>query len=260
METTRRLLASLSPPKIISFVYITWRDVRQRLTPIYCRIRNAVVHPRLWGISVPTVSGIVTNIGYQIIILPLRVDRTLGNAKHRLGQVIRRFKRAMLLPIAHNDANHQLRTCQPRGGLLIPVRNIASLRKWNADNARCVCWIIRNITDPEAIESAIRLAGTIRWFDGDVDVDPPFEFHRFHLQGILRLSEKAIPWDERPGIFLREGNPPHQHGCKTSILGICFQISYPLPTRLCLLQHWGRQQGLVPRLILVLTLASRRGT
>jgi hypothetical protein len=175
-ETTRRLLASLSPPKIISFVYITWRDVRQRLTPIYCRIRNAVVHPRLWGISVPTVSGIVTNIGYQIIILLLRVDRTLGNAKHRLGQVIRRFKRAMLLPIAHNDANHQLRTCQPRGGLLIPVRNIASLRKWNADNARCVCWIIRNITDPEAIESAIRLAGTIRWFDGDVDVDPPFEF------------------------------------------------------------------------------------
>jgi hypothetical protein len=27
---------------------------------------------------------------------------------------------------------------------------------------------------------------------------------------MLRLSEKTISWDDRPGIFLREGNPPHQ--------------------------------------------------
>ena len=32
------------------------------------------------------------------------------------------------------------------------------------------------MTDPEAIDSAIRLAGIIRWFDGDPDIDPPFDF------------------------------------------------------------------------------------
>jgi hypothetical protein len=55
------------------------------------------------------------------------------------------------------------------------VRNLESVRKQNADNARCVSWILRNITDPEAIDSAIRLAGTIRWFNGDPNQDPPFD-------------------------------------------------------------------------------------
>jgi hypothetical protein len=117
-----------------------------------------------------------TNVGHQTIILLLRVDRGFQNAKQRLVQWVRRCKHTILLPIAHEGANNRLQALQPRGGLLVPVRNIADLRKWNADNARCVCWTIHNITDPEAIDSAIRLAGTIRWFDGDVDVDPPFEF------------------------------------------------------------------------------------
>ena len=39
-----------------------------------------------------------------------------------------------------------------------------------------MCWIIRCVTDPEAIDSAIRLAGSVRWFDGDIDVEPPYDF------------------------------------------------------------------------------------
>ena len=35
-------------------------------------------------------------------------------------------------------------------------------------------WILRNITDPEAPDAAIRLAGEIRWFDGETDVDLPY--------------------------------------------------------------------------------------
>jgi hypothetical protein len=175
-RTTRRLLASLSPPRMISSAYVTWRNIQRGLASIYCRIHNAVVNSRSWEISLPSISGIATNVGHRAISLLLRVDRALGNAKHRLIQGIRRSKRAILLPITHEDANHQSHAPQPRGGLRVPVRDIASLRRRNAANARCVCWIIRNITDPEAIDSAIRLAGTIRWFDGDVDVDPPFEF------------------------------------------------------------------------------------
>jgi hypothetical protein len=57
----------------------------------------------------------------------------------------------------------------------VRVRNLGALREQNADNARCVCWVLRNITDPEAIDSDIRLAGLIRWFDGDSTYNPPFD-------------------------------------------------------------------------------------
>jgi hypothetical protein len=186
-RTTQRLLASLSPPMVLSFVYGAWRDVRQGFAS---HIRAAVMNPRSWGISPPNISGMATNVGHQTILLFLHVDRAFGNAKQRLVQVLRRCKRAVLLPIAHEDADHQLHALQSRDGLLVPVRNIADLRKWNADNARCVCWVIRNITDPEAIDSAIRLAGTIRWFDGDVDVDPPFEFIVSILEACFDSAKK----------------------------------------------------------------------
>jgi hypothetical protein len=60
-------------------------------------------------------------------------------------------------------------------GLLVHVRNLESLRRQNTDNARCASWVLRNITDPEAIDSDVRLAGTIRWFDDDSNHDPPFD-------------------------------------------------------------------------------------
>ena len=45
----------------------------------------------------------------------------------------------------------------------------------NADDVQCVSWILRNITDPEALDAAIRLAGEIRWFDDGTDVDLPYD-------------------------------------------------------------------------------------
>jgi hypothetical protein len=64
----------------------------------------------------------------------------------------------------------------------VRVWNLETILRQNVDNARCVSWILRNITDPEAIDSAIRLAGTIRWFDGDSDHDPPFDLIVFTFE------------------------------------------------------------------------------
>ena len=61
------------------------------------------------------------------------------------------------------------------------------------DNARCVCWVLRNITDPEAIDSAIRLAGTIRWFDGDPDLDPPFDLFVSTLEACFDSTKRLYP-------------------------------------------------------------------
>lgn len=42
-------------------------------------------------------------------------------------------------------------------------------------DVRCVAWILRNITDPEALEAAIRLAGTILWLEDGLNVEPPYD-------------------------------------------------------------------------------------
>jgi len=54
-------------------------------------------------------------------------------------------------------------------------KDLAIIRRTNANDVRCVSWILRNITDPEALDAAIPLAGEIRWFDDGINVDPPYD-------------------------------------------------------------------------------------
>ena len=44
----------------------------------------------------------------------------------------------------------------------------------NADDVRCVSWILRYITDPDALDAAIPFAATVRWFAG-INTDPPYD-------------------------------------------------------------------------------------
>ena len=48
-------------------------------------------------------------------------------------------------------------------------------QKANTHDILCVSWILWNITDPEALDTAIRLAGIIRWFEDGLDVEPPYD-------------------------------------------------------------------------------------
>jgi len=54
-------------------------------------------------------------------------------------------------------------------------KDLAIIRRTNADDVRCVSWILINITDPEALDAAIRLAGTIRWFEDGTNAEPPYD-------------------------------------------------------------------------------------
>jgi hypothetical protein len=136
----------------------TTQDARRPPPPIRSGIRSAVA-----------------KVGHHTIIILLRIDRAVGNAKQGLVRWFQGLRRAGLLPTTIQDADHQS-LAPPNGpGLLVRVRNLEALRKQNTDNVRCVCWVLRNITDPEAIDSDIRLAGIIRWFDGDSTHDPPFD-------------------------------------------------------------------------------------
>ena len=178
--TTWNPFASLTLPNVTSFTHAVRVDTWQGLISASHRVSNIIRSPASWEILVSRItSGIyntTTKVGRHIIILLLRADRAFGNAKHKLVQGFRRSGRTVVLPVTTEDTRHQPRGRQNGTGLRITVRNLETLRKRNADNARCVCWILRNITDPEAIDSAIHLAGVIRWFDGNADVDPPFDF------------------------------------------------------------------------------------
>ena len=70
---------------------------------------------------------------------------------------------------------------------------LAITRRTNADDVRCVSWILRNITDPEALDAAIRLASTIRWFDDGVYVDPPYYLIGFIFKACFDPTGKLYP-------------------------------------------------------------------
>jgi len=71
-----------------------------------------------------------------------------------------------------------------------------TLRKANANDARCVSWILRNVTDPEALDTAIRLAGTVRWFENGTDIKPPYDLVVSTLEACFDSTGNLYPWLE----------------------------------------------------------------
>ena len=42
-------------------------------------------------------------------------------------------------------------------------------------DTRCVSWVLERITDQEAIDTAVKLAGTVRWFEHKTGTEPPYD-------------------------------------------------------------------------------------
>jgi len=196
-KNTREFPLGLPLPSAMSLIYATWMDTRQGLVSAPRSFFNIIRDQLPREISPSSVlSGIrstAAKVGYRTIILLLRIDRTFGSAKLRLVQRIRRFRRPKLLPTTIKDADQQPAVLRKGPGLLVRVRNLEALQGQNTDNAHCVCWVPRHITDPEAIESAIRLAGTIRWFDGNSNDDPPFDLIISTFEACFDSAKQLYP-------------------------------------------------------------------
>ena len=117
----------------------------------------------------------VRDIGRQTAILLHQADQGFRNAKQKLVRWVGKLWRVVRPRSTAEDVDRPPPAHQNGPGLRVRIRNLEVLRRRNANNARCVCWVLRYITDPEAMDSAIPLAGTIRWFDGDSYFDPPFD-------------------------------------------------------------------------------------
>ena len=116
----------------------------------------------------------------------ITLRRTRKKVRRGFLSCIVRSKRVLLR--IHRMWNRGVRSLLRRQSLptMIPLKNIQvhkfepwlkpkdlAIRRTNADDVRCVSWILRNITDPETLDAAIPLVGDIRWFDDNVE--PPYD-------------------------------------------------------------------------------------
>ena len=196
-ETIRKLLGGPSLLKVLPLTYTARKNARQALVSASHHIYDVIRSPSPLKVSVPHIrSGIRSTaamVGHQTSILLLRIDRTFRSAKQRLVQGIRRFGRAHLLPIAVEDAQRQPSVTRNGPGLRVRVWDVENSQRQNTHHARCVSWVLRNITDSEALDSAVRLAGTIRWFDGGTDHDPPFDLIVSTFEACFASTKQLYP-------------------------------------------------------------------
>jgi len=70
---------------------------------------------------------------------------------------------------------------------------LTRLQKGNTHDILCVSWILWNITDPEALDAAIRLAGIVWWFEDGPDVVPPYDQIVSTLKECFDSTGKVYP-------------------------------------------------------------------
>ena len=112
-----------------------------------------------------------------------------------MNRAFKRWTRRLFLSPPPPTVFGEVRSVSPIGGerrLWRVSEDPASLRT-NANDIRCVSWILRNITDREAIDAAIRLAGTVRWFEGGIDAGPPYDVIAFTFESCFDSSKKIYP-------------------------------------------------------------------
>ena len=143
LRDSRRLqesAADFPPLKVVLILRIGWMSTQNLTSVGVHRARNAVVNRQSWNISLSTITSgvhrIGQGIGHQVVTMLLRIDRTAGNAKQGVIQRIRRSRPTALFPIAGNDTQDRSET--RRTGLLVPVRDLETLRRLNANNVYCV--------------------------------------------------------------------------------------------------------------------------
>ena len=110
-------------------------------------------------------------VQHWIVILTIHYTRVLSRARRMWKQGTRSLLPRQSLPTATPPENIEVQGPEP----WMTAKDLATTRRTNADDVLCVSWILKNITDPEALDAAVRLAGTIRWFDNGISVDPPYD-------------------------------------------------------------------------------------
>jgi hypothetical protein len=152
----------------------------------------------------------------------------IGLGLPRMGLNIRRRLHHPPLPtIRENSPSTDSQQVVP----WLTSKDLATIQMTSANDGRCVSWILRNITDPEALDAAVRLAGTIRWFEDGSDSEPPYD---------LIVSTFQTCFDSNTEVYPGSRDKAYYSGRAIlwiHALAMCkseeFARSFPLPTTEC---------------------------
>jgi len=136
-----------------------------------------------------TLRGLWKEARHGIVSLAIRYRRVLSRIRRMWNRRVRSLLRHHSLPTAIPLENIEVHQSEP----WMTPKDLAITRRTNTDDVRCVSWILRNITDPEALEAAIRLAGTIRWFDDGINADPPYDLIVSTFKACFDPTKKLYP-------------------------------------------------------------------
>jgi len=124
-----------------------------------------------------------------IVSLPVRSPREHPRTRRIWKRGVKSLLRRQSLPAAIPLENIEVHQSEP----WMKPMDLAVARRTNVDDVQCVSWILRNITDPEALDAAIRLAGNIRWFEDGIYVDPPYDLIVSIFKACFDPTERVYP-------------------------------------------------------------------
>ena len=178
-------------------------------TPASLALRALGVH-RTFGrlvssLPVLRVRKRLRNTGRNLVYLYFRIWASISGIKkiasrtlHRYSALAHAARRLGTLPHQVSVLPHHINTPVYTSqlwnlGPILKEQDLSLPRRTNRADARCINWILDRITDPEAIESALRLACTIRWYDDGVDSQPAYEVLNSVLIGCFGFDGKVRP-------------------------------------------------------------------
>ena len=129
--------------------------------------------------------------------LPSRILRTVV----RLPRVVTQHRsRSPPLPITGHTPPQALPTTTTPDTPTIPGTSPwlehetrTTLCRENASDIRCTSWVLWNMVNQEVLDLAIRLASTIRWFEGGLNILPPYDLIVSTLIACFDPSGKLHP-------------------------------------------------------------------
>ena len=128
-------------------------------------------------------------VRHGIISFTIQSKRVLLQTRQMWNQGLRSLRRRQSLPTTIPLENVQIYQPEP----WLKPKDVATTHRTNTNDVRCVSWILSNITDPETLDAAIRLAGTIWWFDVGINIDPPYDLIVSTFKACFDLSRKLCP-------------------------------------------------------------------
>jgi len=157
-----------------------WKKIRPGIAPAIFHSKRALLwNRRMWKQKVQP--------GLDSLIYHSK--RVLSQTRRICRQIVWPLLRHPPLPTTVPLGNVQVQESEP----WLKPKDLAIIRRTNTDDILCVSWILRHITDPEALDAALPLAGEIRWFDDGASVNPPYDLIVSIFEACFDSTRKLYP-------------------------------------------------------------------